>query len=181
MLRTAVTRRRILESTRQLLVSGASDPTAEAIAAAAGIAKRTLFRHFDSLESLHTTLVEEAHANITAVMDEPFNSGLGDGNWQDLLDHLIERRVRVYEHMLPLYVSGIWWRNNAGQKAMFTRRRRRLKAILPPDMASDEVLFEALDATLSIEFWISLRRGQNLRVIRARQVLQHAVRKLTQF
>ena len=181
MLRTAATRRRILASTRELLVSGASDPTAEAIAAAAGIAKRTLFRHFDDLESLHTTLVQEAQANITAVMDEPFNAGLGDADWQDLLDHVIERRVRVYEHMLPLYVSGIWWRNNAGQQEMLTRRRRRLREVLPPVMASDEVLFEALDATLSIEFWISLRRGQNLGVSRARQVLQHAVRKLTQF
>lgn len=180
LLRTATTRRAILEATQQLLVSRASVPTAEAIADAAGIAKRTLFRHFADLESLHSTLVQEAQANITAVMEEPFKASLEDADWPELLNHVIERRVRVYEHMLPLYVSGIWWRTDAGQQKMLRRRRRRLQMVLPADMASNELLFEALDATLSIEFWISLRRGQKHGVSRAKRVLQHTVQRLTQ-
>jgi AcrR family transcriptional regulator len=177
--RSSATRRKILDATRKLLIAEAGTPTAEAIAAAAGIAKRTLFRHFDDLESLFGTLLQEAHANIAAVMDEPFNEDRHQADWQTLLDEVVERRVKVYEYLLPVYLSGIWWRNKNGQRTMLARRRRRLREVLPSELASDEVMFEALDATLSIEYWASLRNGQNLSISRARQVLRHAAQELT--
>ena len=48
----------------------------------------------------------------------------------------------------------------------------------PKTILSDTVLFEALDGVLSIEYWISLRRDQQLSISRARDVVRLAVRKL---
>ena len=181
--RSTATRKNILDATRTLMVNGNSRPTAREIAASAGITARTLFRHFSDVESLFDVLVQEAQLSIAAVMDEPFPSDQNDLHWRDLLARIIERRVRVYEHLLPLYVSSAWLRSDgsAGERAQqyVIRRRRRLKQMLPRAIATDDLLYEALDATLSIEFWLSLRRGQGLEVQRAAMVLRCAVNQLT--
>ena len=55
--RTEVTRRRILDATRELILSGSFDPTAQAVAARAGITTRTLFRHFADMRTLHREII----------------------------------------------------------------------------------------------------------------------------
>lgn len=179
--RTAVTRRTILAATRELILEGTLDPTAREIAARAGITTRTLFRHFPDMESLHRSFVEDANAGATSVMDEPFPQA-AQARWQDLLAVVIERRVRVYESLLPLYVSTIWSRHHATaarQDRAVVRRRKRLKDILPGGLTEVPALFEALDGVLSIEYWKSLRRDQGLDVAEATAVLRIAVDKLT--
>ena len=180
--RSSATRQKILDATRALLIAGTVEPSATDIAAGAGIATRTLFRHFPDLESLHRDLVAQAHRRIMAVMDEPLHA-TPCSDWRDLLHQVIDRRVRVYEHLLPLYVSSTRLRSasafdSAAERTAIERRRQRLRDILPAGLAEDETLFEALDATLSIDFWLSLRKGQNLGVERATRVLQRAVQSL---
>lgn len=182
--RSVATRRRILDATRALLISGITEPTASRIADRAGITTRTLFRHFEDMASLSATLVREAQAGAQAVMDEPFHGDPEQNDWHDLLEQIIERRVRVYESLLPLYVSSAWLGNTSDtikviQREGIKRRRRRLQDVLPEQVAADQELFEALDATLSIEFWLSLRKGQNLGVDRATGVVRRAVHQLS--
>ena len=171
--RTAATRRNILTVTRELILEGVLAPTAREIADKAGITTRTLFRHFPDMASLHRDFIEEANAGAASVMDEPFPKGASE-DWRALLEVVIDRRARVYESLFPLYISPIWSRQRQG----VSRRRKRLKEILPKTILSDTVLFEALDGVLSIEYWISLRRDQQLSVSRARDVVRLAVRKL---
>ena len=162
------------------MVHGNSQPTAKAIADQAGVTTRTLFRHFREIDELYSSLVKEAVLNINAVMDEPFQ--VDTTNWSDQLDEVVNRRARLYEFLLPLYVSSAWLRGMQGidLRHSIQRRRRRLNEILPPQLSSNKDLFEALDATLSIEFWVSLRRGQHLSTKRAKLVVQHTIRALTQ-
>ena len=174
--RSNITRQRILDAARTLMLNGTAQPIAKDIAHTAGTTTRTLFRHFSDMESLYTTIANEAQASITAVMEEPFPAA---EDWRTSLDLIIERRVRVYEHLLPLYLSSAWPRDSSDQSYGIKRRRRRLSEVLPKKLAEDEILFEVLDATLSIEFWASMRRGQNLGVPTATCVLQRAVRELT--
>ena len=179
--RTVRTRASLLEAFRDLLLSGAIDPTSRDVAAAAGITTRTLFRHFPDMESLRRSLIDEAEASATRIMEEPFPES---EDWQGALDAVIDRRVQVYESLLPLYVSAIWTRHRTartpGQGWRGVRRRRaRLRTILPERILEDEVLFEALDAVLSIEYWVSLRQDQGLGLQRAVAVLRLAVRRLT--
>ena len=114
-----------------------------------------------------------------ATMDEPFPAD----TWQVKLNYMVDRRVRIYEYLLPLQLSAqlLKRRSTIGALTLehgIKRRRKRLKAVLPKELATDAVLFEALDAVLSSEFWISLRRDQHLPVKRARAVLQRAVQAL---
>ena len=191
--RSVSTRRRILNATRGLTLSGKFDPTAKAIADQAGITTRTLFRHFPDMETLHREIILDAQSYAQTVMDEPFPSVGQEDRLEDLhatdqgavaLQMVIERRVRIYEYLLPLHASAISqrYRSSATERAIrrnIRRRRKRLKEILPRAMASDTLLFESLDGILSIEFWISLRQDQQLSVARATQVLRYAVARMT--
>ena len=109
--RTEVTRRRILDATRELILSGSFDPTAQAVAARAGITTRTLFRHFADMRTLHREIILDAQRYAHAVMDEPFPGEPGSENrWPALLQAVIERRVRIYEYLFPLHISAIYQR-----------------------------------------------------------------------
>ncbi len=181
--RTATTRRKILSVTRQLILEGNPDPTGNEIAGRAGVTTRTLFRHFADMEALHRSFIEDTQASAAQVMDEPFPEAPAE-QWQQLLKTVINRRVRVYESLLPLYISTIWSRYRATglgarHRDGIVRRRKRIRDILPTAIAQETALFEALDAVLSIEYWISLRRDQRLSVAAATRAVTVAVEKLT--
>ncbi len=137
------------------------------------------------METLHRGIVLDAKSYAQTVMDEPFPGDLHIADQGlDLLQIVIERRVRIYEYLLPLHVSSVYQRHrsSATEQAIrrnIRRRRKHLKEILPRAMASDRLLFESLDGILSIEFWISLRQDQQLSVARATQVLRYAVTQMT--
>lgn len=177
--RREASRRRIIEATRRLIVEGDLEPTAENISHKVGLATRTLFRHFPDMESLYQEIIFDAQAKVEAVMDEP----LPDEPWLDQLHHIVERRARIYEQLLPLRLSAQILRQRSASiqsdmKNAVRKRRQRLKATLPRKIVRDALLFEVIDAILSIEFWISLRRDQQLPVARATKVLHKAVNRL---
>ncbi len=58
--RTDLTRRNLLNAARELILQGNYDPTAQAIAAHTGITRRTLFRHFPDMETLHSEIILDA-------------------------------------------------------------------------------------------------------------------------
>ncbi len=182
--RTIATRRRILDATRTLLLEGVDEPTAREIADAASITTRTLFRHFADMASLFQTMVDDAESHVMAVRDEAFPVEESVDQRKDRLQTIIDRRCRVYETLLPLYVSRIWAKRQSANRGRqrsewVTRGRQRLMEALPDTIAQDETLFEAIDATLGIDYWVSLRREQRLSATRARTVLECAVAKLT--
>lgn len=181
--RTVVTHEKILTVTRELILTGKIDPTAREIAEATDITTRTLFRHFSDMESLHHSLIEDARVKASAVMDEPFPAKAGN-SWRDQMQIVISRRVRVFESLLPLYISTIWSRHRAStsvsqEHSGMKRRRKRLMEVLPKEITQDQILFEVIDGVLGIEYWISLRRDQRLGVPKATRVLRLAVERLT--
>ena len=186
--RTHATRRAILTAARELILSGENEPRAIQIASAAKVTPRTLFRHFPDMGSVYCCLVEEAESGASKVMEEPFpesSESNESARWRELARVVCDRRVRVYESLLPLYASKIWeqYRGDSARKARhsrgISRRRQRLKHVLPQRVRDDAILFEAIDAVLSIDYWLSLRRDQRLSVRRASQVVRQAVEKLS--
>ena len=185
--RTERTRQRILEATRDLILKGHLQPTTTEIAQNAGVTTRTLFRHFSDAETLHREMIAAAEANAEAVIDEPFPLEIAaPQQWQRQLTHIIDRRSRIYEHLLPIYVSPIFRRQRASQgqkdsrQLPTTRRRKRLNQVLPNKLRNNKPLFEAIDATLGIEFWISLRQSQKLGADDARKVVATAISRLVE-
>ena len=180
-MRTQDTRRRIMDATRTLLMERPDLPVAREIATDAGVTTRTLFRHFPDMDALFEALVGDADAEANAVMSEPFEDA-GD-DLAATLEQIIDRRVRVFESLLPLVVSRVWQRSEAhrstrARRAAQRRRRQRLEQILPAACRADGARFEAIDAVLGIEFWMSLRHTQLLDVAQARAALRCAARRL---
>lgn len=177
--RSERTRERILRVMRDLIIEGDHAPTARQIAERANITPRTLFRHFPDMATLQDSLIESAEAGAARIMEEPFPEGSKD-QWPERLEAIIDRRVRVYESLLPLYVSTIWAKQAKGLRDQgIERRRERLRTVLSEDMLSDAILFEAIDGVLSLEFWASLRRDQRLDVSRSSAVVRLVVERLT--
>jgi AcrR family transcriptional regulator len=174
-----------LDATRDLILKGSLEPTTTEIAHNAGVTTRTLFRHFSDAETLHREMIAAAEANAEAVVDEPFPLDIAaPQQWQRQLTHIIDRRSRIYEHLLPIYVSPIFQRQrtNQGHKDSLhlpaARRRKRLNQVLPAELRNNKPLFEAIDATLGMEFWMSLRHSQQLSARKARQAVTTALTRL---
>ena len=183
--RTERTRQCILDATRDLILEGNLQPTTTQIAKNAGVTPRTLFRHFSDAETLHLEMIAAAEASAEAVIDEPFPLAIAaPQQWQRQLASIIDRRSRIYEHLLPIYVSPIFRRQRANQghkdsrQLPAARRRERLNQVLPDELRNNKPLFEAIDATLGIEFWISLRHSQKLGAKDARNVVEAAISRL---
>ena len=183
--RSSSTRKQILAEGRALIIAGISDPTAKQISESAGITTRTLFRHFPDMATLLQTVMQQAQSQARAVMEEPFPNDLSPTeHWRELLQIVISRRTRAYESILPLHLSPTMQRHLATPKRNslskgINRRRARLKQILPEHLVENQLLFEALDATLSIEYWASLRVGQGLSIAKATKVLGFSIERLT--
>ena len=174
--RTENTRHKILTATRNIILASDCEPTSKQIAEHAEITTRTLFRHFNDMDALYKDFIQDAERRAFEVMEEPFPDDQSE-DWLTLIDIIIDRRIRVYESLLPLFVSTIWRRYQVHQGTK--RRRQRLRQVLPEVLKNNKALFEALDATLGMEFWVSLRRDQKLTQSKAKLVLEFAVKKLT--
>ena len=178
--RRRASRRKIIDCTRELIIEGYAEPTAEQVSHRTSLTTRTLFRHFPDMKSLYLEVLSEGRELALAVMDEP----LPPGNTTQMLRTIVERRARVYEHLLPTQISRTMLLHRSDQAKSDTRndvkrRRKRLRAILPPEAIADPLMFEAIDGVLGVMFWVSLRRDQKLSAKRAQQVMLRAALRLT--
>ena len=178
--RRRASRRKIIDCTRELIIEGYAEPTAEQVSHRTSLTTRTLFRHFPDMKSLYLEVLSEGRELALAVMDEP----LPPGNTTQMLHTIVERRARVYEHLLPTQISRTMLLHRSDQAKSDTRndvkrRRKRLRAILPPGAIADPLMFEAIDGVLGVMFWVSLRRDQKLSAKRAQEVMLRAALRLT--
>ena len=178
--RRRASRRKIIDCTRELIIEGYAEPTAEQVSHRTSLTTRTLFRHFPDMKSLYLEVLSEGRELALAVMDEP----LPPGNTTQMLRTIVERRARVYEPLLPTQISRTMLLHRSDQAKSDTRndvkrRRKRLRAILPPEAIADPLMFEAIDGVLGVMFWVSLRRDQKLSAKRAQEVMLRAALRLT--
>lgn len=178
--RRRASRRKIIDCTRELIIEGYAEPTAEQVSHLTSLTTRTLFRHFPDMKTLYLEVLSEGRELAIAVMDEP----LPPGNTTQMLRTIVERRARVYEHLLPTQISRTMLLHRSDQAKSDTRndvkrRRKRLRAILPPEAIADPLMFEAIDGVLGVMFWVSLRRDQKLSAKRAQEVMLRAALRLT--
>lgn len=175
-LRSERSRQRIIEAIIELVREGVLEPTAEQVSARAGVAMRTVFRHFKDMESLYREIARRmlAHAQSIGFSDIQADS------WQETLHNLVDRRARIYEELMPMRLSGDVLRHRSAflQKdhdRFVALLRDSLREVLPRAVARRKASFEALDLLLGFEAWIRLRRVQKLSVRDARAVLHAGV------
>ena len=173
--RSANSRRRIVDALIALVRAGDIAPSAEAVSRQADVSLRTVFRHFDDMDSLYQEMSAAVEAEVQALLTAP----LPETEWPELLDELIARRSRVFERIMPFKLAGNLRRHQSGllmtkHLDLNERQRRALAAVAPARLREDAPLFEALDLLLCFESWYRLRSDQGLSIARARNSLRAA-------
>lgn len=178
--RGADNRRKIVSALLKLVEGGNADPSAEQVAAAAGVGLRTVFRHFADLDSLYASISERMTAEIQPIVEQPFAAA----DWRGRLDELVERRAQIFEQLLPFKAAGDAHRYRspfltAEHKALVRLQTQALRRVLPAKIADDKALMAALDLVLSFDAWKRLRHDQGVTARDARSALRLAASALT--
>lgn len=163
--RSADSRRRILAAMVDLIESGLASPTAEAVAARAGVSLRTVFRHFEEMENLHLEIAALVFERVRPLIDRPFTAS----GWPAILHEAVEQRAEFFEAIAPFKTAIDVHRHRSPAIATQHRRftalsRDMLAAAFPADIVNDRDRFEAIQLLLSIEVWQRLRDQQGMTV-----------------
>ena len=176
--RSLDSRARIVSAMLQLTRETAVVPSAEQVAARAGVGLRTVFRHFQDMDSLYSEIARPFEAELRAWSQRPFKGA----TWQERVLELIARRSAAFEIVAPFRRASDALRHNSAvlqaEHATLTTILRAILRGLIPKGAVDSATFEALDLLLGYEAWSRLRREQGLSPAQARKTLQVAVRAL---
>lgn len=162
-LRSEDSKRKIVAAMLELVREGRIAPTAEEVANRAQVGLRTVFRRFKDMESLYAEMAGAIDDKIESIVDQPSDNR----SWEDNLRQLVDRRLQVYEIIMPYRVAAEALKFQS--TILLTRHmqivrdeRHRLLALLPDDLQEDRLLVEGLEAALSFDMWNQLRNDQRL-------------------
>ena len=170
---------RIVNALLELVAQGNLEPSADQIAEIAEVGRRSVFRHFNDMDTLYREMTDSIAATMGSVVLQPFEAA----DWAGQVLELVDRRAMGFEKMKPFLLAGQVHRHRSPylktSHAQFVEMLRKiLLAILPKQIAADEVLVEALDMLLSFENWSRLRDDQGLSVAKSKRVLKQAIQSL---
>jgi AcrR family transcriptional regulator len=169
-------RQRIIDVMIQTILEGKAEPTAEQVGKLAGVTRRTVFRHFDDMESLYREIIHTIHAQVDALHVE-YDT---DKNWRQEFEQLILRRASRFEQFMPLAIATQALRHRSTvieeDAQQWSRRLRQVvEKIVPDELVADPIAFAAIEAMLSWDMWIRLRRDQKLSTTHSIEVIQNAI------
>jgi AcrR family transcriptional regulator len=169
-------RRKIVDAMIALVSEGVLSPSAQEVAERADVGLRTVFRHFDDMESLYSEMSAQVSARILPLISTPFVAS----DWRKRVDELIERRASAFEKMLPFKSAADIIRHKSEflseeHVQLQTFNRGRLLEALPSELRRKRAAVEALDLLMSFEAWRRLRRDQCLSATQAKATIVAAV------
>lgn len=169
--RSERSRQQIIAALFSLIRNGQADPSAASVAEEANVGLRSVFRHFEDMDSLYREMTREIEAQIMPMISKPFVSPC----WQEKFAELIHRRSCVFEEIFPLRLSAMSKRFQsqylAEDHARFVAiERSSVAALIPGDIKGREALVHALDLVLCFEAWHRLRTENGLTVEAAKAV-----------
>jgi uncharacterized protein (DUF2384 family) len=118
-------------------------------------------------------------AEIRPILQEPFEAN----DWRGRLSELIARRARIYEYVMPVKVAASLRRFSSSYlmrdyEKFLMMERAGLNAVLPKAIASNTVLFSAIEMATSFQAWRRMRQDQGLSPAEAERVLRFTVENL---
>lgn len=169
----------IIDAMLDLIMGGKMEPSAAEIADRAGVSARTVFRHFEEMDSLYSEMTERMEAEIMPVIQQPFTAQ----GWRAQLDQLLERRAMIYERIMPLKIAASIRRFGSDYLMKNYQRflhleRVGLENVLPDSALKDATLLSAIEMCAGFQTWRRLRQDQNLDVEQARDVVRLTIMKL---
>lgn len=163
-LRALRTREAIVDATIALLEEGDLRPTAPRVAERAAVSVRSVFQHFDDLETLHASVAERLATRLAGIV-LLVPASLPQ---TDRIDRFVRQRAVLLEAVTPIrraaevhrpFSKEITARLRDGQAFL----RAEVESTFAPELeaaGSDrEELLDALDAALSWATWDGLRQG----------------------
>jgi AcrR family transcriptional regulator len=177
--RTVDSRARIIQAMLDLVREGVVIPNAEQVAERAKVGLRSVFRHFNDMDSLFRELTNLIEIDARETFLRPVTGETA----QARLDDLIQRRSGLFERISPFQLASLAHRAKSEFLSQDAQRqalllRELLKQALTPEIVANFERFEALDVLLSFSTWNRLRREQGLSVDQARAVIETTTRLL---
>ncbi len=178
-LRSEDSKRRIVSAMLQLVREGKMAPTAEEVAKRAEVGLRTVFRRFKDMESLYAEMSVAINEKVDSIVD----SSLDSQDWRENLTQMVDRRLQVYEVIMPYRVAAEALKFQSTvllnrHMEIVREERQRLLTILPESLLEDRPLIEGLEAALSFDMWNQLRNDQRLNAQEAGAVVTRIVSSL---
>lgn len=178
-LRSERSRSQIIDALFGLIREGDMNPSAARVAERAAVGQRTVFRHFEDMDSLFGEMAEQIQTEVMPIVLAPYVSS----DWRERLGELVKRRSDVFERIFPVRVSANLRRFQSRFLMDEYRRgimfeRQTLKAILPAEILADAVLLDALDVATGFHSWRRMRQDQNLSQQEATRVMMLMVERL---
>ncbi len=176
--RGRVTREKIIAALLDLIRAGNLSPTSEDVAQYAGVGHRTVFRHFQDMESLF----EEMNAKVRTLAQSVLTEAPCEGSLAQRVEQLVAARAAPFEQITAYYLSGETRLHTSPTlqraRAQFAaQQRRQLLASLPEVGARPEVA-AAVEMLTSMDGWLRLRRTQGLSANQSRLAIVAAVQRL---
>jgi AcrR family transcriptional regulator len=160
--RRARNRDAVVDALLAIVADGDLAPSAEAVAARAGLSSRSLFRYFDDVDDLCRAAIARQHERVAALLERPApDGGAVAARARDVVMHRVElfdamgevgRLARLRAPFQPLIAAGL-----AGVRRLL---RARMAAALAPELAalgSSSVALDAADVLCSFEAYRLLR------------------------
>lgn len=175
------TRAAIVEALLDLLTEGEPSPTTAEIAERAGVSVRSLFQHFDDLESLYADLAQEQTRRVAPL----FESLDMSGDLGERIDALVAQRRVFFETVAP--VRRVVVIRATSSPALMERLvtvsealRAQLVDVFAPELADsdDPTLLDQLEVVSSFDAWERMRQWQSLDEAGAADVLTAMLRRL---
>ena len=178
--RSQDSRARIVGALLELVREGNPSPSAEAVATRAKVGLRSVFRHFDDMDSLYREMTAVIEAELMSLIA---NSLQGE-TWRERLLALVDRRSNAFEAVAPFRsASDLLRQRSPFLQEAHARMNGFLRAVLvnvlPDELAADPLRLEALDMAMSFEAWRRLRADQGLELEPARETVRALVTSLT--
>lgn len=156
------TRDAIVSACVTLVEAGDYRPTAPRIAQEAGVSVRSVFQHFDDLETLFSMVAERALGNVVGLIQE-IDSTLP---FAERVDAFVAQRAKLMEAVTPIRrAAAVHGPSSPGIRARVTGGheflRSELEKVFAPEIEADrrdpELLLDMLDVAASWTSWDLLR------------------------
>jgi len=162
-MRSDRSRQLIVKSMLHLVNEGNLQPTAQQVADHASVGIRSVFRHFEDMESIFEMANELSRDHYTGL----FSGGNREGSLQQRILHATQYHAEAYETLgnMLLSVIGRRWNSAVMRKNYATHQRNLRKDLdqwLPELKNLTPSRREAVDAIASFEYWHRLRGIQSL-------------------
>lgn len=177
--RSTVARQKIVTALFEILREGNMAPEAAIVAERANVGLRTVFRHFEDMDSIYHEMTDRLMRGILPRVLAPLEAE----GWTERLVEYAGRRAEIYEAVFPMRMClGVRRYQSDFLMDRFKRdlelERSSLQAFLPRAILNDKTLFLAIEAALAFPNWRRLRKDVGLSVEDAEAVILRSLAAL---